>query len=158
MSTAIAMKAVRSSDIDRFKSKIKINARSGCWIWCGHIEKNRYGRFALAGRMRWAHICSYRMFVGEVGEGLELDHLCRNPACVNPSHLEAVTHKTNMERAELAGAGAAAFHKRKTHCPSGHQYAGENLVTWGNYRYCRICQSKYKKAYKERMRRAKNLR
>jgi hypothetical protein len=141
--------------VDRFKSKVVVSGDTGCWIWIGHVDRNGYGRFALNGRMRWAHICSYCLFVGDVPNGTELDHVCKTKRCVNPLHLEPVTHRVNMERADR---GATVIHRQKTHCPQGHPYSGDNLVTWGRYRYCRICQTQYKRAYKARIKNAKDLR
>ncbi len=64
------------------------------------------------GRLQPAHRVTYRILVGEIPAGLEIDHLCRNPGCVNPDHLEPVTHSVNQQRAGDV----------KTHCPSGHPY------------------------------------
>jgi hypothetical protein len=90
---------------------------------------------ALGGR--YLHRAIYWQIRGPVPEGLELDHLCRNRACVNPWHLEAVTHRVNV----LRGAAPVAFHAKKTHCPSGHPYSGENLYFWrGRQRMCRACE------------------
>lgn len=76
----------------------KVNKTSACWLWIG--EKNnpsygsKYGRF----RNKMAHRFSYQIHKGEISKGLEIDHLCRVTLCVNPDHLEAVTHKINMDR------------------------------------------------------------
>jgi hypothetical protein len=80
--------------IERFQSKIKTT--EGCWHWRGGGD--RYGQFWFQGRLQLAHRVSYQLFVGDIPEGLELDHLCRNTKCVNPSHLEAVTHEINCQR------------------------------------------------------------
>jgi hypothetical protein len=82
---------------ERFWSKVD---KSGdCWLWTGTIT-NRYGRFFLAhGRMTPAHRWAYESLVGPIPEGLTIDHLCRNPPCVNPDHLEPVTVQENVRRA-----------------------------------------------------------
>lgn len=67
-----------------------------CWIWGGNLNASGYGVSARSGR---AHRMVYERMVGPVSEGLELDHLCRVRSCVNPAHLEAVTHQENMRRA-----------------------------------------------------------
>lgn len=72
-----------------------------CWTWMASLSRLGYGIFSTGGRGRSgpAHAWSYEHFVGPIGPGLEIDHLCRNRACVRPSHLEAVTHSENMRRA-----------------------------------------------------------
>lgn len=80
---------------------------------------------------------SHELHKGPIPEGLVIDHLCRNRGCVNPDHLEAVTQRENI----LRGEGLAAANARKTHCPKGHPYSGENLyvVPSSGRRQCRIC-------------------
>src|SRR4051812_48054279 len=75
-----------------------------CWIWPNHTDEYGYGRVRWGGRFAKPHRVAYELFVGPIPEGLEIDHVCRNPSCVNPRHLEPVTHVENMRRA------------RKTHC------------------------------------------
>jgi hypothetical protein len=68
---------------------------SGCWIWQRYINRHGYGRLARGGKRgtprQLAHRWYYERLVGPIPDGLELDHLCRNRACVNPDHLEPVT-------------------------------------------------------------------
>ena len=71
---------------------------TGCWNWHGAINAQGYGYVDDGGRIRRAHILYYERERGPVPVGMEIDHLCRNPACVNPAHLEAVTHLTNVRR------------------------------------------------------------
>ncbi len=75
---------------------------SGCWTYIGQRNKGGYGRVRSGRGQVVAHRVTYEHFVGEVPEGLELDHLCRNPSCCNPDHLEAITHSENMKRATYA--------------------------------------------------------
>jgi hypothetical protein len=110
-----------------------------CWIWKGTCDKLGYGRFGIKRSGSWikvlAHRYSYELLVGKIPEGVEPDHLCRNPACVNPSHLETVTHQENLRRGEHANGQST-----KTHCPKGHPYNEENTyVDKRGGRTCRIC-------------------
>lgn len=68
-----------------------------CWMWTGRI-KDDYGRFNHQGRMEGAHRFVYELVVGPIPFGLHIDHLCRNPPCVNPGHLEPVTPAVNNQR------------------------------------------------------------
>lgn len=76
--------------------------RTPCWIWALSKNNRGYGRVRVAGAERLAHVHFWTERFGPVPEGRELDHLCRIPACVNPSHLEPVTHAENMQRGASA--------------------------------------------------------
>jgi hypothetical protein len=65
-----------------------------CWMWQRRLDSNGYGRLGH----RWAHVAMYQAAKGPIPAGLELDHLCRNPPCVNPDHLEAISHTENIRR------------------------------------------------------------
>ena len=95
----------------------------------GYIRYTRNGKTDYG--HRWAYIDAH----GSIPEGLQIDHLCRNRACINVDHLEAVTQFVNKSRGE-----AGKHNKDKTHCPHGHEYTEEN--TWRNHRgwrWCRAC-------------------
>ena len=81
----------------RFTDKTLIT-ESGCIIWLGCCDRNGYGKLHLAGKQTYAHIVAYEHWVGPVPEGNEVDHTCRNPSCVAPTHLEAVTPHVNKSR------------------------------------------------------------
>jgi hypothetical protein len=125
--------------VDRFREKYRV-AVSGCWIWEGAKNRTGYGQIALGTkeggdkRRVLAHRFAYEMLRGPIPEGLSLDHLCRTPACVNPAHLEPVTHAENMRRSR-------GF-RRKTHCAQGHALTPDNLVPRagkeGQFR-CKTC-------------------
>jgi len=88
---------------ERFLEKVIPEPNSGCWIWLGTVQKNGYARTAFGSRNSGlAHKWSYLNFVGAVPAGLELDHRCRVRCCVNPKHLEAITHLENMRRGAAA--------------------------------------------------------
>lgn len=89
----------------------KIEKTDYCWLWTGAPDSHGYGQTPLNGRRVMAHRWSYEYHVGPIPEGKILDHLCRNPPCVNPVHLEPVTQKINMERS-ITGT--------KTVCAQGH--------------------------------------
>lgn len=115
----------------------KVEKGSGCWIWKGASDALGYGRIVIApNTWQVAHRVSYRLVKGEIPEGLQLDHLCRNPSCVNPDHLEPVTCRENL----LRGEGVTAKRAQQTHCNQGHEYTSENTVVLpGGRRGRRTC-------------------
>lgn len=118
---------------DRFWQKVTQSA--SCWHWQGAIIKGGYGGFKTPTGHTLAHRFSYELHNGAIPEGLQIDHLCRNRACVRPDHLEAVTQRTNI----LRGVGLAAKYARVTHCPKGHPYDEANTYHNRGGRYCRQC-------------------
>jgi hypothetical protein len=196
-----------------FWRKVDVRGAEDCWPWTGRLDKERYGRMTVRDERnkavpRIAHRMAYQFVVGEIPDGLSLDHLChtRDDACaggrtcvhrrcVNPRHLEPVTLVANVKR----GVGPRRTHcinghpfseentvmppegstrgrrckacdnarstkywrahpelllgqanSRKTHCPNGHSYSGENLfVDTGGRRRCRICEKSKRRARTE---------
>ena len=109
-----------------------------CWVWVGYRGRTGYGRFTVDGKAHLAYRWAYERFVALVPPGLELDHLCRNRACVRAEHLEPVTHRVNSLRGDTIAARNAA----KTHCPSGHAYDEANTkVTYHRDRTARRCRA-----------------
>ncbi|MFT9670521.1 HNH endonuclease signature motif containing protein [Streptomyces rhizosphaericola] len=118
-----------------------------CWTWSGYRDRNGYGQFTLHGRTYPAHRYAYMQLVGPIPAGLVIDHLCRNPSCVNPAHLEPVTHAENMRRSEPA---------MRTHCIHGHEFTAANTYyrtpACDGVRQCRACNADAVARYKARKR------
>lgn len=110
-----------------------------CWTWTASKDSQGYGQFGtgegkkVIKAYRWA----WENDGGEHVPRMHLDHLCRNPTCVRPSHLELVTHRENLMR----GSTIPAINAAKTHCPRGHEYSPDNvyLDPRRNHRHCRLC-------------------
>jgi len=125
-----------------------------CWEWMATTNKTlsgNYGMVSYGGKQCLAHRLLYRIFVQDIttADGV-LDHLCRFASCVNPSHLELTTQKTNVHR----GNGAPGINARKTHCIRGHAFTPENTMVADpknpHYRRCRQCTTDQKAAKQKR--------
>lgn len=111
-------------DVERFWGHVD---KSGeCWLWNGNLTSSGYGTYA--GRAG-AHRIAYRITVGQIPPGYEVDHLCNVPRCVRPEHLEAVTREENWRRRV----------ERQTHCKNGHEFTPENTYTGWGQRACKTC-------------------
>lgn len=109
---------------------------NACWPWLGSMHLNGYAQVTTPEHASYlGHRAMYELLIGPIPEGLDLDHLCRNRACVNPTHLEPVTRQVNL----LRGIGIPAQQVKKTHCPAGHPYDAENTAMDAGHRLCRTC-------------------
>ena len=120
------------------------DAEGPCIIWAGPLDRAGYGRMSFG---RLAHRVTYEASKGPIPAGLELDHLCVVPACVNPDHLEPVTHAENMARAKRRGAFPLP-----PECKNGHEFTTENtyLRPASGGRTCRTCNRDAARRYKDR--------
>ena len=114
-----------------------------CWIYPGALRYG-YGVVSLSINKRpktfYAHRLAYAHLCGPIPEGLQIDHLCRNRACFNPAHLEAVTQQANIARGE-----AGRKNMTKTLCAKGHELAGANVsirtkASGRTFRVCLACK------------------
>ena len=110
----------------------------GCWNWTGAISKGGYGTVWIQtpdGRKKvYAHRLSYESLVGNIFEGRQIDHLCRNRRCANPAHLESVTQRENLMRGQAPT--ILLYHANE--CARGHSLL-EAYVDKRGRRYCRPC-------------------
>ena len=133
---------IRKPLLERLLSRVERRS-DGCWQWTGATDGHGYGRISLGRRgdgHAKAHRVAYEFYVGPIPDGLTIDHLCRNPSCVNPDHLEPVTHRENV----LRGTGFPARNAQKTHCKNGHPFDADNTLIREvpgrlPHRQCRTC-------------------
>lgn len=117
--------------------------KDDCWIWAKAIDRCGYGRISFNGRNDMAHRVIYESLKADIPQGMQLDHLCRTPSCVNPDHLEPVTQAENLLRSPISNSG-------KTHCKWGHKFTEGNILVRKD-RFARICRKCLKRRNKERL-------
>lgn len=132
----------------------KVEKTGTCWLWTGSCSRG-YGKLWVDGKNHQAHRVAYELMVGDVPDGLELDHLCRVRHCVNPAHLEPVT---GYENTILRGTGVAACNLRKNQCIRGHAFTSNNARIESKpkrrpRRQCRECDRARKHAAYHRLER-----
>lgn len=137
--------SVRCSLLARPKTPLLTRALSkieymtdGCWRWTDCLHYSGYGRITVDGKVRYAHRVVYELLIGPIPDDLELDHLCRNRACVNPQHLEPVPHRENVIR----GVHPLAQIHRSGYCKNGHPINVEtrHVFADGSFGSCKLCR------------------
>lgn len=137
------------SDLNRFWEKVNkagpIYKGSPCWQWTASSDTSGYGQFKYQRRNVRAHRVSWYLLHGNPPLELQVNHLCSNPLCVNPSHLEVVTCHENINHGRTGDPN-----RNKTHCPYGHPYDEQNTYWHGptkNKRHCRQCLKERQRRY-----------
>lgn len=133
--------------LDRLLSRVR-SQPNGCWMWTGSLTDEGYGQihFWINKRKitRRVSRVSFEIFIRTLGKREIPDHLCRNRGCINPTHMEPVSNRTNV----LRGVGPTARNARKTHCKRGHAFTPENTYTTQNMRHCRKCRAARMRTYR----------
>lgn len=116
---------------------------SGCWKWTGHTERGGYGKVYAGGRTWTLHCLTYTVFVGQIPDGLQMDHFrfpdagCIGRTCCRPDHVRPTTPRENILRSD----GVAARNLAKTHCAKDHPLSGSNLYLHPDGgRVCKTCR------------------
>jgi hypothetical protein len=109
---------------------------SGCWLWTGYTLPAGHGQVSRGGRMRLAHRVAYEHWVGPIPEGMNLNHQCDTPSCINPAHLRVGTQAENVHEAVARG----IFRQKppRTECRNGHK-----RETYGGRLRCRTCTRRW---------------
>jgi hypothetical protein len=123
------------SELDRFWLKTMPEPMSGCWLWIGNTSAQGYGTMYFHGENTPAHRAAWQLHRGPIGEGKEIDHLCKTRACVNPDHLRVITKSANLATRDLV----------RTHCLNGHPLTDDNCYFERDGRRCKTCRKNYRR-------------
>ena len=131
----------------RFFEKVNVQGRDECWLWKAARDDQGYGVFRIDGKNDRAHRVSLKYWGIKIPYGFHVDHLCRNPPCLNPGHLEPVPPRINSIRSN----SASGKNSRKTHCANGHEFNESNTylrstgINNPKTRQCKQCNSRRKR-------------
>ena len=126
---------------ERFAKKIRKTAT--CWLWTGSKDTDGYGQIGAGNRIAKAHHIAWELANNaERPKGMVIDHLCDNPACVNPAHLKMTTHQDNISRRTRKAIG---------YCANGHERSPEN-TRWKVTRICKPCEAANKRRHRKKLR------
>ena len=148
MRKAKPIPTLTDTQIERLKNSFQVNQSTGCWEWNRARNKHGYGVYYVSKDRYLAHRVMYSLYKGQPSVVNHIDHLCRNPRCINPAHLEDVPPAVNIMR----GVGFGAVNAAKTHCPRGHLLDGDNTIkslrtrSKASGRACRACDVAGRKA------------
>ncbi len=124
------------SQIERFHRSYLADPNSGCWLWALSLSPKGYAYMSVGGKKLRTNRISYALHKGPVPDGLDVDHKCNVRCCVNPDHLQLLTHRENILRSQ----NFCALKAKQTLCKRGHPLSGENLKIDGvGGRQCRQC-------------------
>jgi hypothetical protein len=120
-----------------------------CWLWTATLNTSGYGHIWTGDRYVLAHRWAYISLRGPISADVEIDHLCQVKRCVNPGHMELVSHGENLRRSAVCE-WTAAKRRARTHCIHGHAYDEANTYWYHNARICRTCHIAGQRAYRLR--------
>ena len=145
--------------LSKIEEKYIPEPNSGCWLWIGAVNQKTDGYGFIIKTIRgksikiYGHRFLYENYRKAIPENYVIDHICRNTYCVNPWHLEAVSHQVNCYRGK-----AGILKKRRTHCPKRHPLVGNNLIVdKKGYSHCRECKNLHLINYRKRRSNARLL-
>lgn len=132
--------------LTKFWARTKVSDESGCILWTGSKWNTGYGRIIYGGKHVGVHRVAWSILVGQIPAGLFVCHRCDNPPCLNVEHLFLGTCSENFRDMHAKGRGKE---RKKTHCPAGHSYSGDNFVVERDgSRKCKICRRRRDAIYK----------
>lgn len=127
----------RRNGLLKLVSNVEVNER-GCWVWQGFCcPEWGYGFTSYRNRSMRTHLVMWKILRGDIPKGMVIRHNCDNPPCINPDHLQIGTVRDNVHDRLKRGRD---YKSNRTHCPMGHEYAGQHLqLDSKGYRHCRTC-------------------